>query len=162
MQCGNNTSLMDISEDLFSESLIIVVASELNLSLFPHSLFPYPYDHLEAGCIVLSNSEYQTRQNRALMILAVTWVKEHKLVGAETVWYKERWERGMVLEHDKAKLVWYFQFNLRKTETARRPGLILERKYEKIWICYMHVPCNKILIRNGEISLRDIDSLFLR
>ena len=35
MQC-RNTSLMDISEDLFSESLILVVASELNLSLFPH------------------------------------------------------------------------------------------------------------------------------
>ena len=34
MQCGN-TSLMDISEDLFSASLILVVASELNLSLFP-------------------------------------------------------------------------------------------------------------------------------
>ena len=33
--CGN-TSLMDISEDLFIESLIPVVASELNLSLFPH------------------------------------------------------------------------------------------------------------------------------
>ena len=29
-------SLMDISEDLFSESLILVVASELNLSLFLH------------------------------------------------------------------------------------------------------------------------------
>ena len=35
MQCGN-ISLMGISEDLFSESLILVVASELNLSLFPH------------------------------------------------------------------------------------------------------------------------------
>ena len=32
MQCGN-TSLMDISEDLLSESLCLVVASELNLSL---------------------------------------------------------------------------------------------------------------------------------
>ena len=35
MQCGN-TSLMDISKDLFSESLSLVVASELNLSLFSH------------------------------------------------------------------------------------------------------------------------------
>ena len=35
MQCGN-TSLMDILDDLFSESPILIVASELNLSLFPH------------------------------------------------------------------------------------------------------------------------------
>ena len=35
MQCGN-PSLMDISEDLFSESLSLVVVSELNLSLVSH------------------------------------------------------------------------------------------------------------------------------
>ena len=35
MQC-QNASLLDISEDLFSESLSLVVASELNLSLFSH------------------------------------------------------------------------------------------------------------------------------
>ena len=48
------------------------------------------------------------------MILSVTRVKEHKLIGADTLWYKERWEPGMVLENDKAKLAWDFQFNLRK------------------------------------------------
>ena len=84
-------------------------------------------EHLVAGCSVLSNSEYLARHNRALMILAVTWAKEYELIGADTIWYKERWERGMVLENDKAKLVWDFQFNLRKTETARRPDLILEQ-----------------------------------
>ena len=31
------------------------------------------------------------------------------------IWYKERREQGMVLENDKAKLIWDFQFNLRKT-----------------------------------------------
>ena len=65
----------------------------------------YAMEHIAAGCIVLSNSKYLTRQNRALMILAVTWTKEHKLIGADTVWYKERWERRMVLENDKVKLV---------------------------------------------------------
>ena len=75
------------------------------------------------------------------MILAVTWAKEYELIGADTIWYKERWERGMVLENDKAKLVWDFQFNLRKTETARRPDLILELKNEKqIRICDMACP----------------------
>ena len=77
-------------------------------------------EYIVAGCIVFPNSEYLTRHNRAL-ILAVTWAKEHKLIGADTVWYKEQWERGMVLKNDKAKLVWDFQFNLQKTETAEDP-----------------------------------------
>ena len=38
MQC-RNTSLMNISEDLFSECLVLVLASELKISLFPHSYF---------------------------------------------------------------------------------------------------------------------------
>ena len=47
----------------------------------------------------------------------------------------------MVLKNDKAKLVWNFQFNLKKTETARRPDLMLETKYEKhIWIGDMACP----------------------
>ena len=93
-------------------------------------------EHLVDGCVALSNSEYLTRHNRSLMILAVIWAKELKMIGADTVWYKEQWERGMVLDNDKAKLVSDFQFNLQKTETRRRSDLILETKYEKkIWIC---------------------------
>ena len=43
-----------------------------------------------------------------------------------------------MLENDKAKLVWDFEFHLRKTTTARRPDLILELKIDKkIWICDM-------------------------
>ena len=92
-------------------------------------------ENLVDECIALSNSEYLTRHDRALMILAVTWAKEHKSIGADTVWYKGQWERGTVLRN-KSKPVWDFQFNLRKTETARRPDLILETKCEKkIWIC---------------------------
>ena len=53
-------------------------------------------------------------------------------------WYQEKWSRGHVLENSQAKLVWDFEFNLRKTTTARRPDLILEEKEEKnIWICDM-------------------------
>ena len=37
----------------------------------------------------------------------------------------------MVLENDQAKLNSDFQFNRRKTETARRPDLICKTKYEK-------------------------------
>ena len=55
--------------------------------------------------------------------------------------YKERWKRGTVLENGKAKLIWDFEFHLRKTTTARRPDLILEDKKEKcIWICDIACP----------------------
>ena len=55
--------------------------------------------------------------------------------------YKERWEQGMVLENDKAELVWDFQFHLRKPETAGRPDLLLETKYKKqLLICDMACP----------------------
>ena len=75
------------------------------------------------------------------MIMAVNWAKEYKLAGDEMVWYKERWERGAVFENDKGKLVWDFEFNLRKTTTARRPDLILEdNEKKKIWICDMACP----------------------
>ena len=49
-------------------------------------------ERLVAGCRVLANSEYLTRQTRALMILAVAWTKEYELIGKYTVWYKEKWE----------------------------------------------------------------------
>ena len=46
-----------------------------------------------------------------------------------------------MLENDKAKLVWDFEFHLRKSTTARRPDLILELKIDKkIWICDMMFP----------------------
>ena len=98
-------------------------------------------EHLVAGCKVLANNEYLLRHNRALMIMAVAWVKEYELVSKDTVWYNERWERATVMENDKGKLVWDFEFHLRKTTTARRPDLILEDKEKKkIWICDLACP----------------------
>ena len=98
-------------------------------------------EHLVAGCKVLANNEYLLRHNRALMIMAVAWAKEYELVSKDTVWYNERWERGTVMENDKGKLVWDFEFHLRKTTTARWPDLILEDKEKKkIWICDMACP----------------------
>ena len=69
-------------------------------------------EHLVAGCKVLANGEYLSRHNRALMILAIAWAKEHDLVGQDAVWCNERWERGTVLENGKAKLIWDFEFHL--------------------------------------------------
>ena len=93
-------------------------------------------EHLVAGCTKLANSEYLTRHNRALMILAVAWEKQQELMDQESIWRQQKWDRGTVLENNKAKLVWDFEFHLRKTTTARRPDLIFELKIDKkIWIC---------------------------
>ena len=101
----------------------------------------HPVEHLVAGCTKLAKSEYLTRHNRALMFLAVVWAKQQELVVQEAIWYKQRWDRGTVLDNDKAKLVWDFELQLRKTTTERRPDLILELKTDKkIWICDMACP----------------------
>ena len=93
---------------------------------------------------MLAESEYTTRHNRALMILAVQWAIEHHLTDNQTKWYRERWERGHVLESKDAKLVWDFEFHLRKTTTSRRPDLTLEDQQKKtIWICDIGMPTRK-------------------
>ena len=98
-------------------------------------------EHLVAGCTKLANSEYLTRRSRALMILVVALAKQQELVGQEAIWYEKRWDRGTVFKNDKAKLVWDFEFHLRKTTTTRRPDLILQLKTDKkIWICDMACP----------------------
>ena len=95
-------------------------------------------EHIVAGCKVLANSEYLMQHNRVLMIMAVNWAKEYELIGNDVIWYKERWERGAVLENERGKLVWDFEFKLRKTTMTRRLDLILEDKEKKkIWICDM-------------------------
>ena len=94
-----------------------------------------------AGCQKLANSEYLSRYNRALMILAVAWVKEHGLIGQDVVWYEQRWDRGTVFENERTKFVWDFECHLCKMTTSRRPDLILEMKEDrKILICDMVCP----------------------
>ena len=84
------------------------------------------------------------------MIMAVAWAKDYKLVGGDMVWYKERWEWGTVLENEKGKLVWDFEFHLRKTRTTRRSDLTFEDKAKKkIWICDMAYPQQ----RNIEVKM---------
>ena len=98
-------------------------------------------EYLVAGCKVLANREYLSRHDRALMIMVFAWAKEYGLVSCDMVWYKERWERETVLENEKGKLVWDFEFHLRKTTMVRRPELTLEDKAKKEkWICDMACP----------------------
>ena len=40
-------------------------------------------EHFGAGCKVLANSEYMSRHNRAVMVMAVAWVKEYELFSTE-------------------------------------------------------------------------------
>ena len=55
------------------------------------------------------------------MIMAVNWAKEYELIGNDVIWYKERWERGAVLENERGKLVWDFEFKLRKPQRQGDP-----------------------------------------
>ena len=94
--------------------------------------------HFLAGCKMLSSSEYLVTHNRTLMVIAVAWRKEQNLLDQNVKWYQEKWNRymGHGLENSPAKLVWDFEFNLRKTTTSRRSHLMLEEKQTKI-ICDM-------------------------
>ena len=45
------------------------------------------------------------------------------------------------MENERGKLVWDYEFHLRKTATTRRPDLTFEDKVKKtIWICDMACP----------------------
>ena len=112
-------------------------------------------EYLVAGCKTIASNEYIARHNRALMVMAIAWAKEYGSVGKETKWYEESWARGHVLENSSAKLVWDFEFKLRKTATSRRPDLELEDKErKKIWICDMACPqqANIAVKRNEKVT----------
>ena len=54
------------------------------------------------------------------------------------------------MENERGKLMWDFEFHLRKTRTARRPDLTFEDKAKKkIWICDMAYPQQ----RNFEVKM---------
>ena len=46
--------------------------------------------------------------------------------------------QGYVLENEKAKLIWGFEFNLQKVTTSQRQDfLIKDKKKKKAWVCDM-------------------------
>ena len=46
--------------------------------------------HLLARCKMLTNSEYLTRHNKVLMILAILLTKKFDLIEKVMIWYKEK------------------------------------------------------------------------
>ena len=54
---------------------------------------------------MLASSDYLARDNRALMVMAVAWAKEQKLLHRNVQWYQEKWNRRHVLENSQANLV---------------------------------------------------------
>ena len=60
------------------------------------------------------------------MVMAVAWAKEKKSIRSNVKWYQEKWKGGHFLENSQAKLVWDFEFNLRKKTIFRRSDLLLE------------------------------------
>ena len=69
--------------------------------------------HLLSGCEKLAENEYLKRHN-ALMVFAKEWAKISKLLDKNVKWYEHSWEKGKVLENEKAKLLWDFEFRTRK------------------------------------------------
>ena len=60
------------------------------------------------------------------MVFAEAWVKKEALLEENAVWYKITWQKGTVLEKQGKKLIWDFEYRMRKTTSARRPDLTLE------------------------------------
>ena len=97
--------------------------------------------HLLSGCKIIAGTEYVRRHDNALKILAVEWGKKEGLISEKVLWYKEKWEKGQVIEKDGKKILWDWEHRMRTNCTARRPDLILEDNEKKeIYIIDMACP----------------------
>ena len=111
--------------------------------------------HLLSGCKIIAGTEYVRRHDNALKILAVEWGKKEGLISENVIWYKEKWEKGQVIEKDGKKILWDWEHRMRTHCTARRPDLILEdNEKKKIYIIDMACPGerNKETKRNEKIQ----------
>ena len=103
----------------------------------------------------MAATEYVRRHDNALKILAVEWGKKEGLLVEKTVWYKERWGKGHVMENKGKKILWDWEHRMRTHCTARRPDLTLEDEIKKeIYIVDMACPGerNKEAKRNEKIA----------
>jgi hypothetical protein len=99
--------------------------------------------HLISGCRCLAAREYLTRHNNVLKVLMTAWCKENDLMTDEP-WYKVKWSQGEVMENEKVKMTWDFEYQMRKESTARRPDVTIEYKEQKrIQLVDMACPSEK-------------------
>ena len=81
--------------------------------------------HILSGCKLQAGSDYLKWHNNALMVLIVEWAKQESLLSSSSVWYKQKWSKGTVLEKNGKKICWDFEFTMRKTTSARKPDVIV-------------------------------------
>ena len=75
------------------------------------------------------------------MILCVAWRIQEGLLGKNSKWYKERWNKGTVTDNNECQLCWDFEYHPRETTTARRPDMKTEYKNKnKIFLVDMACP----------------------
>ena len=89
------------------------------------------------------------------MVLIVEWEKQESLLPSNSVWYKQKWSKGTVLEKNGKKICWDFEFTMRKTTSAIRPDVMIANDEEKkLWIVDMACPNEKnISEKHRESSL---------
>ena len=108
-----------------------------------------------AGCHKLAGFEYISRHDNALKILAVQWCSKNGLLLEGTKRYMDKWEKGKVIERGGKKLLWNWEYRIRKICIARRPGLTLtDNEKNEIYIVYMACPSenNRVSKRLGKIQ----------
>jgi len=88
--------------------------------------------HPLSGCKKLAGADYLRRHDNTLRVLAVTWASESGLLPENVKWYREKWERGQVLENNGKKLFWDWEHRMRNSCTARGPDLTLEDTEKKM------------------------------
>ena len=66
------------------------------------------------------------RHYNALVILIVEWAKQEGLSPKNTTWYKLKYNKGTVLKENGKKICLDFEYELRKTTTARGPDATIE------------------------------------
>ena len=107
--------------------------------------------HVLSGCKKLAGTEYVKRHNNTLKVLAVKWATENGLLFKDTKWYTTRWERGKVIEKDRKKLFWDWEYPMRTDFIAHRPNLTLKDKSKKT-ILLIDMACPN---ENNKIAKRD-------
>ena len=73
-------------------------------------------------------------------------------------WYREKWERGEVLENNGKKLYWNWEHRMRTSCTARRPDLTLEDT-EKKMILLVDMACPNEKNEKREEKMRKYQQL---